>query len=95
MVKNPKKTFLNILNFFQTKINFEIDIKKFTNAVNAIQFKKLQKLEKQISFNEKSYSTKNFFRKGIVDEWKSVLPKTIVNNIEKNFNEEMRDLHYI
>ena len=95
MVKNPKKTFLNILNFFQTKINFEIDIKKFTNAVNAIQFKKLQKLEKQISFNEKSYSTKNFFRKGIVDEWKSVLPKTILKNIEKNFKEEMIDLHYV
>lgn len=95
MVQNPKETFLDILKFFQTKINFEIDIKKFTNAVDAIQFNKLKQLEKQISFNEKSYSAKSFFRKGIVDEWKSVLPKSILKNIEKNFNEEMRNLHYV
>ncbi len=95
MVQNPKETFLDILKFFQTKINFEIDIKKFTNAVDAIQFNKLKQLEKQISFNEKSNSAKRFFRKGIVDEWKSVLPKSILKNIEKNFNEEMRNLHYV
>ena len=42
MVQRPKETFLAILSFFQTKINFEIDMKKFTNAVDAIQFKKLK-----------------------------------------------------
>ena len=69
-------------------------MKKFTNAVDAIQFKKLKKLEKEISFDEKANRAKNFFRKGIVDEWKSVLPKSIANNIKKNFEEEMRDLNY-
>jgi len=94
MVQKPKETFLDILRFFQTKINFDIEMKKFTNAVNAIQFKKLKKLEKEISFNEKSNSAKNFFRKGIVDEWKSVLPQSIAINIKKSFEKEMRELNY-
>jgi len=94
MVQRSKETFLDILSFFQTKINFDIDMKKFTNSVDAIQFKKLKKLEKEISFDEKANRAKNFFRKGIVDEWKSVLPKSIANNIKKSFEEEMRDLNY-
>jgi len=94
MVRRPKETFLDILSFFQTKINFEIEMKKFSNAVDAVQFKKLKKLENEISFDEKSNNAKNFFRKGIVDEWKSVLPRSIANNIKKSFEKEMRDLNY-
>ena len=94
MVRRPKETFLDILSFFQTKINFEIEMKKFSNAVDAVQFKKLKKLENEISFDEKSNNAKNFFRKGTVDEWKSVLPRSIANNIKKSFEKEMRDLNY-
>ena len=94
MVKNRKEIFLKILNFLQTKINFEINLKKFTNAVDAVEFKKLQKKEKKITFDEKSNSAKSFFRKGIVDEWKSVLPQSIAINIKKSFEKEMRDLNY-
>jgi len=94
MVRRPKETFLDILSFFQTKINFEIEMKKFSNAVDAVQFKKLKKLENEISFDEKSTNAKNFFRKGAVDEWKSVLPKSIAINIQNSFEAEMRDLNY-
>ena len=95
MVKNPKEIFLKILNFLQTKINFEINLKKFTNAVDAVEFKKLQKLEKKITFDEKSNSAKSFFRKGIVDDWESELPIGVAKLIERNFDEEMRNLHYL
>ena len=94
MVQKPKETFFDVLSFFQTKINFKIEMKKFINAVDAVQFKKLKKLEKEISFDEKSNSAKNFFRKGIVDEWKSVLPQSIAINIKKSFEKEMRELNY-
>ena len=51
--------------------------------------------EKKITFDEKSNSAKSFFRKGIVDDWESELPIGVAKLIERNFDEEMRNLHYL
>ena len=37
----------------------------------------------------------NFFRKGLVDEWKVVLKKDLIQKIEKELYKEMRELKYI
>lgn len=51
-------------------------------------------MKKKIGFVEKK-GEENFFRKGLVDEWKKVLKKDLVEKIEKECGEEMRELKYL
>ena len=37
----------------------------------------------------------NFFRKGEIDEWRNVLPKNLIQKIEKKFEKQMKELEYI
>ena len=55
----------------------------------------LQNIEKNQGFDEKRGQAKYFFRKGIVDEWKKEIPENILKVIEKEFNQEMKELGYL
>ena len=63
-------------------------------AINFILFKKVSESEKNFGFIEKK-GKENFFRKGLVDEWKSVLKKDLIQKIEKEFYNEMKELKYL
>ena len=95
LVKNPKKEFKAILIFLQNFLNFYLNEKKIDNCVKSTKLIKLKKLEEKIGFKEKSINNKNFFRKGIVDEWQQVLSKKQIKIIENSFKKEMFELQYI
>ena len=57
-------------------------------------FEKLQSLEINSGFDEKTKS-ENFFRKGKVGDWKFELNEKLSNKIEKSFEKEMLSLGYI
>ena len=95
LIENPEKMFLIILNFLKEKSNTEIDKKKFYNSLQSVQFNNLQNIEKTQGFEEKRGQAKFFFRKGLVDEWKTEVPENILKTIEKEFNQEMKDLGYL
>ena len=46
-------------------------------------------------FPESAHSDQKFFRKGIIDEWKTVLPINIIKEIEKEYKEVLINLKYI
>ena len=75
--------------------NLEIDSKKFNNSLRSVQFNNLQNIEKIQGFDEKRGQAKYFFRKGIVDEWKKEIPKNLLKVVEKEFNQEMKELGYL
>ena len=84
-----------MLNIIQENSSSEIDNKKFDNSLRSVQFNNLQNIEKTQGFDEKRGQAKYFFRKGIVDEWKKEVPSNILKVVEKEFNQEMKELGYL
>ena len=95
LIAQPEKMFLKILNFIQENSISEIDNKKFNNSLRSIQFKNLQSIEKTQGFDERRGQAKYFFRKGVIDEWKKEVPDHLLKVVEKEFNQEMKELGYL
>ena len=86
--------FLEVLKFINQFKKVEIDESKINEVIEKCSFNRLSENEKKIGFVEKT-GEENFFRKGLVDEWKTVLKKDLVEKIEKECGEEMRELKYL
>ena len=64
------------------------------------RFDNLQKLEKEKGFQEahkdqKTGKVSTFFNLGSKRDWTKLLDKNIVIELEKTFNEEMKELGYL
>jgi len=88
------KYFKNILLFLNKFVKIEIADDKIKETIDICSFKNLLDLEKKFGFQEKR-GVVNFFRKGEIDEWKNTLPLNIVKKIEKNLQDEMKELDYL
>ncbi len=86
--------FLEVLKFINQFKKIEIDENKINEVIKKCSFSKLSENEKKIGFVERK-GEENFFRKGLVDEWKKVLNNELVEKIEKECGEEMRELNYL
>ena len=86
--------FLEVIKFINQFKKIEIDENKINQVIKKCSFSQLSENEKKIGFEEKK-GEENFFRKGLVDEWKTVLKKDLVEKIEKECSEEMKELKYI
>tara|TARA_Y100001960_G_scaffold241487_1_gene255273 strand:- start:7788 stop:8645 length:858 start_codon:yes stop_codon:yes gene_type:complete len=95
LINKPEEGFLEIIKFLENKHSIEFDKKKFKNAIKSIKFQNLQNMEAKYGFEEKSKYASQFFRKGIIDEWKNEVPESIILKIEKAFEKEMTDLGYL
>ena len=95
LVNNSKKTFSKIITFIQKKQKIKFDIDKFDNCLKSINFNNLKKIELTFGFDEKRSSGNNFFRKGLVDEWKKELPEEIIDEIERKYYDEMKEIGYL
>jgi len=80
----------------EEKINSIIfkQIEEINNVIKKCTFKQVSDNEKKFGFVERK-GKENFFRKGLVDEWKVVLKKDLIQKIEKEFYKEMRELKYL
>ena len=81
------------------KVNNEtkttIDKKRLKETINQTNFKNLKKLEVDVGFLEKQNRNVNFFSQGVENNWKKILPRDITVEIEKKFENEMRELGYL
>ncbi len=99
LVKNPQNEFAKIANFLGGffKHNFNSEI--VNNAIKLSSFDKLSKMEKKHGFTEsavnKDGEKQKFFYLGPKNDWKKILDKKIVNEINKEFKEEMKQLGYL
>ena len=96
---NIEKEILKIVDYFEENFNMIIENKdlKIKNVIKSTNLKFMQEKEKQLGFieNSENKSGRNFFRKGAVNEWKGNLSNSQINNIEKNFEKELKELNYI
>lgn len=84
MKQNTRGTFTEILN----KIGFDATEDEISKAIEATQFDKLKNQESEFGFKEKPSTSKKFFNKGEVGQWKERLSTEQINKI-KQFNEPM------
>lgn len=94
LYSNTFESFKKILLFINNFQKIEIIDSKIQKIIEESSFKNLSNLEKKIGFDEKG-SNNFFFRKGSVNEWKSVLTCNQSSKIEKAFENEMRELNYL
>ena len=95
-------TFKKTLKFIKKISNsdLKIDDQKIKNCINSCKFEKLKKLENKIGFNEApikkgSNERLKFFNLGKENNWKNILSKKIIDEIEKEFKIEMKELGYL
>ena len=82
------------------KKKFTLDKDKFRNTLNTTKFDKMQKLEASESFDEAKINTKTgekikFFNLGIENDWKKILDPEIKESLEKELQNELKELKYI
>ena len=98
LINNPIKTFNVISKYVSmlTSINFEKT--RIEKAVNSNSFESLKNLEERGFFKEYIHKKSNkpkFFNLGPKNDWQKLLDKEVINEIEKKFFEEMKELNYL
>ena len=76
------------------------DDKKLDKVIKSTQFHNMQKLEKEIGFDESVMDKKTnkkipFFNLGPSNDWRNKLDPNLANKIEKAFSKEMEELGYL
>jgi len=102
LVDDTEKTFLKILKFIAHlgKVKFTLDKEKFNNALKTTSFDKMQKLEEKETFVEARENSNTgekikFFNLGVQNDWKKILDIEIKDNLEKELQNEMKELNYL
>ena len=102
LINDTEKTFLNILKFIAHlgRVRFSYDTEKFKNTLKTTGFETMQKLEAKESFVEAKENMQTgekikFFNLGIKNDWKKLLDEKIKENLEKELEEEMKELKYL
>ena len=99
LIKNKKSELLRIIKFINNYVNIPISDTKINNCINSTAFESMKKNEEKGLFEENSFDKNGkkikFFNYGKEGNWKSVLSKELVLNIEKKFKKEMSELKYI
>ena len=96
--KDLEGEIVKILNFFKDNFNIGIENKnlRIKNLVQCTSFNNLKEKENSSGFRENSQNKGLFFfREGKTSQWKSKLSEAQVNNIVKNFENELKELKYI
>ncbi len=99
LIKNKKFELSRIIKFVNNYIKIPISDTKINNCINSTTFESMKQNEKKGLFEENTYDKNGkkikFFNYGKEGNWKSVLSKEFVSNIEKKFQKEMKELGYI
>ena len=92
--KDTFKHFKKILLFLNKFMKIDIDENKIHSTIKKCSFDNLKHEEENYGFYERM-GNDNFFRKGLVDEWKSKLSSKSIKLIEDKFKNEMIELNYL
>ncbi|WP_321327382.1 sulfotransferase domain-containing protein [uncultured Parasphingorhabdus sp.] len=88
---DPYRAVRKILDF--VGVDFCADT--IESAIAATRFDRLQNLEREEGFNQRSTATDRFFRNGTSDEWREVLTTEQQRQIERDQEAGMRLLGYL
>ena len=94
------KSQINRLSLFLKRFGeFESNDKKINNIIKTTSFEILKKKEEKEGFEEASDESKEtnikFFNLGPKNNWKDIVDKKLIYQIEKIFKKEMKELNYL
>jgi len=100
LVKSPRTQLSRIIKFLKKYLKFETNERKNEKILETTTFEYLKKIENEDEFFEstKNKLTKNkvnFFHLGPKNRWQDINDRKIINEIERNFFKEMKELGYI
>ena len=100
LVNKPETELTKLIKFLEKYINFKTSEKKNKTILETTSFSNLKNMEEQGLFkegvlNKKTNNKANFFHLGPKNKWQENLDKKIINEIEKNFYNEMKELGYL
>ena len=100
LLANPKLEFFRIVDYLKKITKFKFDEKKIKNAIESTSFDTLQDREINEGFYESvrdklGEERKKFFNLGPKNKWQELVNKNIANEIEKQFETEMKELNYL
>ena len=100
LIQDPHKEFNKLAEYLSKLLNLKFDATKINLSVKSNSFENLKKLEKENGFVEaindkKTGEIKRFFNLGPENDWKKLLDIRLKEDIEREFETEMRELGYI
>ena len=100
LVNNPETELIKIIKFLEKYINFETSEKKNKLILETTSFSSLKNMEqkglfKESVINKNTDNKVNFFHLGPKNKWQDIIDMEIVNEIEKNFQSEMKEIGYL
>ena len=96
LVNNTEKELTKVIKYLNGICKIQFSHEKILESIEATNFTNLQKLENRDSFYENPKMTENqkFFRNGTTNQWKKTLSKDLINKIQKEFGQTMKENGY-
>ena len=99
LITDPLNGFSKISKFISQNLKLKFSEEQILNASKLSSFNNLEKMEKTYGFTESSTNTdgsKNkFFYLGPRNNWETILDKDIIDEINREFEIEMKELKYL
>ncbi len=100
LLSNPQAEFHKLSEYLSKHLNVKFENDKINHAIKSNSFENLKKLEKENGFIEaindkETGEKKRFFNLGPENDWKKLLDTKLKEDIEREFETEMRELGYI
>jgi hypothetical protein len=100
LLKNTENEIIKIIRYLEKFIKFQVSDQKIKNILETTSFSYLKKMEdkglfKESNIDDKTGKLKKFFNQGPNNKWENYIKKEIINDVEKKFHNEMKELGYI
>ena len=95
LISNTRLEIEKLSEFISKFIKFEVNDQKIQTILNMPSFKKLKQMEEIEGFEEAPNDKTKFFNLGPKNDWKNNVNKKLIERIESNFSDEMKELKYI
>ena len=95
LVIDIKSQVNRLSNFLKKFGNFHTNESKINNIIETTSFQLLKNKEENEGFEEAVNSKIKFFNLGPKNDWKNIVDKKLINKIENNFKNEMKELKYL
>ena len=100
LLKNTENEIIKIIRYLEKFIKFQVSDQKIKNILETTSFSYLKKMEdkglfKESNIDDKTGKLKKFFNQGPNNKWENYIKKEIINDVEKKFYNEMKELGYI
>ena len=100
LLKNTENEIIKIIRYLEKFIKFQVSDQKIKNILETTSFSYLKKMEdkglfKESNIDDKTGKLKKFFNQGPNNKWENHIKKEIINDVEKKFYNEMKELGYI